>query len=93
MFKINNNMLGNSFNDQYSKVRDRITDRAVRNADDFDLPQRLEYQFLKRFPIYSFPNEYNKLPANIKNAKKLKTFVNRLKKFYLGHDITIDEDE
>ena len=93
MYKINNNMLGNSFSDQYSKVRDRITDRAVRNADDFDLPQRLEYQFLKRFPIYSFPSEYNKLPANIKNAKKLKTFVNRLKKYYLGHDIPIEDDE
>ena len=86
MYKLENNLIGNSFFNQYSKVRDRITDRVVRNSNNYDLPQRLSYQFLKRFPIYSFPDEYNKLPQNIKSAKKLKTFVNRLKKFFLGLD-------
>ena len=93
MYKIENNLIGNSFNNQYSKVRDRITDRIVRNANDFDLPQRLNYQFLKRFPLFSFPDEYNKLPRNIKNAKKLKTFVNRLKKYYLGLEYEGEEDD
>ena len=92
MYKLENNMIGNSFCNQYSKVSDRITERVVRNANDYDLPQRLNYQFIKRFPIFSFPDEYNKLPRNIKNAKKFKTFVNRLKKYYLGLDFEEDDD-
>ena len=92
MFKYENNLIGPSFNNQWKKVQDRINNHNIRSRDQYDLPVRIQYLHLKKFPFFSFPNAYNSLPSNIKNANKFITFTNRIKRFFLGLPLEIDED-
>ena len=49
----------------------------------------IKYTNLKQFPIFSFPEIYNKLPTALKTISKPKTFGNTLKKFVIsGGDVS-----
>ena len=62
-----------SFFETWQKNHQRNQNLNLRNADDFYLPAP-KYDFFKRIPVYSLPNEWNNLAEEIKYQFNRTTF-------------------
>ena len=76
--------LKGNFEDFWKKVGERVGRENLRNIDDFDSPQHVRFTHLKQFPLFHFPETFNKLTQELKNIPKPKTFANTFKKFVLS---------
>ena len=80
-----NDIRAGDFNQVWTKNNTR-TNVNLRNAEKFDMPRKIKYQFLKRHPFIAYAVCYNDIPIEIKNIEKVSTFTKALKKFYLTGD-------
>ena len=67
--------LKGSFEDFWKKVGERVGRENLRNIDNFDSPPNVRFTHLKQFPIFHFPETFNKLPQELKIISKPKTFL------------------
>ena len=84
MHKLDHNNLKGSFKEFWPRVGDRVGRENLRTLGDFDSPAFIKYIHLKNFPLFSFPDIYNKLPQVLKTIAKPKTFANTYKKFIIS---------
>ena len=88
MHRLDRNNLKGSFEDFWPRVGERVGRENLRTIGNFDSPAHIKYTHLKQFPIFSFPDIYNRLPQELKSISKSKTFANAFKKYILnGGDI------
>ena len=84
MHKLDHNNLKGSFKEFWPRVGERVGRENLRTLGDFDTPAFIKYIHLKNFPLFSFPDIYNRLPQALKTIAKPKTFANTYKKFIIS---------
>ena len=84
MFRLFKGEMKGDFKEIWPRIERRVNRENLRNINDFDQPQHIRFETLKKHPLFSYPEIFNKLPNDFKNVRKVTTFSNSYKKYLLN---------